>query len=545
MKTGLVSANRPSVTSITSTSPSAILRHPDPGQRADRRLGPGQPGRVRRPGQPVDGPVVGRGQLGDLPGRHVDGQQPAVVRGRGDRIPVRGSSQAGHVPEKTFGQPNDAGFSGSFPRAPPAAPSTGAISSASSPVASVTQTTWPVSPSTRGSLARAAGIHVQRAGRAVLVRQPVHRTPHLDHAGLTGLVAVQRAQVILRRDQPRRPARRRGAEGDLQLPRLRRVRAVQDPDVPGHVVHDPLPVGGRVPGVPAVMIGMPGDAAAVQRAGIDVAGALVIGQEEQPPADQHRAGQLAVQVGEHPGEQGVRGRGGPQLARPAAAVPLPERGLADHAAGEQGGARVLDGHVGDGAERQQAGRRAVAGDGVGPPVLGGRLVRRGDGQHLARRGPPGDPGLRVAPVGEPGGRAAVDLGASTPRGCRPASWSRPPATRRGRTAGSSPARRRRTAARRGRPRPGRARTSSPATKVSRSPWMCGYLRYPDDIRRCPPARGAPGAPVLPGAGAAGGPWTGRSPGRPAPWAPASPAPRARGAPRSPAAGPGRRPSRRA
>ena len=423
-------------------------RDPDPGQRTDRRLGPGQPGRVRRPGQPADGPVVGCGQLGDLPGGHVDGQQPAVVRGGGDRNPVRGSSQAGHVPEKTFGEPNGAGLSGSFHRGDLQGVITGGIGDPDH-LAGVAEHARQPRPGRR--------IDVQRAGRAILVRQPVHRTPHLDHAGLTGLIAIQRAQVILRRDQPGGPARRRGAEGDLELPRLRRVRAGQDPDVTRHVVHDPLPVGGRVPGVLAVMIGMPGDAAAVQRAGVDVAGVLVVGQEEQPPGDDHRAGQLAVQVREHPGEQGVPGRGGPQLAGPAAAVPLPERGLTDHAAGQQGGAGLLDGHVVDGAERQQAGRRAVTGDGVGPAVLGGRLARRGDSQHLARRGPSGDPGLRVAPVGEPGRRAAADLGRSTPRGCRPASWSRPPATRRGRTAGSSLARRRRTAARRGRPRPGRAR----------------------------------------------------------------------------------------
>ena len=326
VKTGLVSANRPSVTSMT--WPSAILAIRIRVSGADPRLGPGQPGRVRRPGQPVDGPVVGRGQLGDLPRRHVDGQQPAVVRGRGDRSPVRGSSQAGHVPEKTFSQPNDAGFTGSF--------------AASSLQAGTVH---------RGDLERVvaggvgdpdhlagiaehprqprpgAGIHVQRAGRAVLVRQPVHRTPHLDHAGLTGPVAVQRAQVILRRDQPRRPARRRGTQRDLQPARLRRVRAVQDPDVPGHVVHDPLPVGGRVPGVPAVMIGMPGDAAAVQRAGIDVAGALVIGQEEQPPADQHRAGQLAVDVREHPGEGDGEVGGGPGRWR-STACPSGRRGTA-------------------------------------------------------------------------------------------------------------------------------------------------------------------------------------------------------------------------
>ena len=44
-------------------------------QRLRAGLGPGQPGRVRRPGQSFDLPVTGRGQLGDLPGRDVDDPQ--------------------------------------------------------------------------------------------------------------------------------------------------------------------------------------------------------------------------------------------------------------------------------------------------------------------------------------------------------------------------------------------------------------------------------------------------------------------------------------
>ena len=37
----------------------------DPGQRPRAGLGPGQPGRVRRPGQATDQPVVRQGQLGE------------------------------------------------------------------------------------------------------------------------------------------------------------------------------------------------------------------------------------------------------------------------------------------------------------------------------------------------------------------------------------------------------------------------------------------------------------------------------------------------
>ena len=266
---------------------------PDPGQVPDRGLGPGQPGRVRRPGQPADRPVVRRGQLGDLPGRHVDDQQPAVPRGGRDGSSVRGRGQAGHVPEPARGEGGGVRLAtraddlqGVGPRG------------VGDPDRLPGLAEHPRQPGPRPR------VDVQRAGRAVLVRQPVHRAAHLDHAGLPGLVTAQAAQVVFGGDQPRRPRRGRGAQGDLQPTRLRRLGRVQDPDVAGHVVDDPLPVRGRVPCVHPVVVGVPADVAAVQRARVDVPGALVIGQEEQPGPDDHRAGQLAAEVREHPGEQG-------------------------------------------------------------------------------------------------------------------------------------------------------------------------------------------------------------------------------------------------
>src|SRR5580693_5812738 len=60
-----------------------------------------------------------------------------------------------------------------------------------------------------------------------------------------------------------------------------------------------------------------------------------------------------------------------------------------------------------------------SGRGGGAPRPGGLLAGRRDGQYLAGRRPPGDPGLRVAPEGEPGRVAAlgiggVDLGLAVP-----------------------------------------------------------------------------------------------------------------------------------
>ena len=191
------------------------VRHPgdpDPGQVPDGGLGPGQPGRVRRPGQPVDRPVVGRGQLGDLPGRHVDDQQPAVPRGRGDSSAVRGGSQADYVPELACGQ----GGGGRLATRAGDLEGVGA-GGVGDPDRLPGLAEHPRQPGPRPR------VDVQRPGRAVLVRQPVHRAPHLDHAGLPGLVTVQAAQVVFGGDQPRRPGRRGGAQRDLQPPRLRRL----------------------------------------------------------------------------------------------------------------------------------------------------------------------------------------------------------------------------------------------------------------------------------------------------------------------------------
>ncbi len=305
------------------------------------------------------------------------------------------------MPEKTFGQPNGLGLRLIHHRSDLERVVPGGVGDPDH-LAGVAE--HPRQPGPGG------GIHVQRTGRAVLMRQPVHRPAHLNHASLTGLVGVQAAQVVLRRDQLRRAARGRGTQGDLEPARLRRVRAVQNPDVAGHVVHDPLPVGRRVPGVQAIMIGMPGDATAIQRAGIDVAGALVIGQEKQPPADEHRAGQLAIEVGEHPGEQGVLVGGRPQLAAGAAPVSLPVRHLVVHPAGQQGGARLLQGQVDHWAERQPPRRRTLERDRVRPGQVGLGLTGGGDRENLARPGPTGHPGPGVAPVGEPARVVAFRVG---------------------------------------------------------------------------------------------------------------------------------------
>ena len=137
-------------------------------------------------------------------GVHVHDQQPAVVGGGRDRSPVRGSGQAGHRAEKTFGEPNGAWLTGhgtDFQRV-------GVLG----PAASVTHATFPVSPSTRGSRARAPGSTCSaRAGPSLCVSQcTVPRTSTTLACPVRSQIQV--TQMISGGDQPRRTSRGRGAE---------------------------------------------------------------------------------------------------------------------------------------------------------------------------------------------------------------------------------------------------------------------------------------------------------------------------------------------
>ena len=270
------------------------------------------------------------------------------------------------------------------------------------------------------------------------------------------MIAAQRAEVVLGRDQPRGPPGGRRAKDDLQPPGLGRVQGIEQPDIARALVDDPAAVGARVAGVETVVVGMPPQVTAVHRARIHVAGALVVRQERQPAAGQHGAGELAGQPGEDPGERarriagrgGGRGRGQPQPPRRSAPVTLPGRRIARHPAVQQGDRGVLDGQVSHRAERQPPGAghpgggRGVASRPVASraasrsaarPAGGGRVTGRvaavlrgghrvcpgevtewlagcGYRQHCPVRGPAADPGLGVTPVGQPALVPAIHSG---------------------------------------------------------------------------------------------------------------------------------------
>ena len=260
------------------------------------------------------------------------------------------------------------------------------------------------------------------------------------------MVDGQRADVVLGRDKAGGPAAHGRAEGDVEPDRPGCLQVIEQPQLAATRVDDPLPVGAGLACVPALVIGVPSQVAAVQRAGVDVAGALVVTDEREPSADDHRAGELGRQVREHAPERARdpasrtrrignyrRCRANPQASGGATAVSLPKGRIvvqASPGAGEQPdrvspaalGGTVASRAVAACAQRQVRYRaerqhpfcaRAARQRGrqrAGPDVMKERLVRRADGQYLPGRSPAADPSPRRAPVGEPGAGPAGETG---------------------------------------------------------------------------------------------------------------------------------------
>ncbi len=250
----------------------------------------------------------------------------------------------------------------------------------------------------------------QRPAGAVPVGEPVHRAPDLDHAGQAGVVAGQVAQVVRGRHQAGRQRGGRRPQADVEPPggAVRR-QIIQEPQLAAALIDDPGAVGGGLPGVSAVVIGVPEQAGTVQPAGVDVRRALVVGQEGQPVTDQHGAGELPRE----PGQDALEGstvRRGPQPPRGPAPVPLPVRRVTSPAAVQQGPGRLLQVQVGDRAERQPPRRAAIHRDLVRPALPLEGLGARAEGQHLAAGGPPAHPGQLITPVSKAAGPLAVHPG---------------------------------------------------------------------------------------------------------------------------------------
>ncbi|MFD6323372.1 pentapeptide repeat-containing protein [Streptomyces sp. NPDC058442] len=260
---------------------------------------------------------------------------------------------------------------------------------------------------------------------AVAVGEPVQAAAYDDGTGPARLVHRDAVQVVRGGHLVTAPPGARPAQRDVQPARHGvRGQAVDDPQVTGALVDDPGAVAGRVPGVERVVVGVAAQIGAVVRAGVQVADALVVGEEGDPAPDEHRGLQMPVDLGEHAVpvvtvvsvEQAPSVQ--PQPARRPAPVPLPAGRFVRRGAGEQqGSAFPVDLGDLDVAHRppgQFAARIAVGGELVGPGEVRERLTVRGDGEDLGalvavgvRGRPAADPGVGAAPVGQPAARPAV------------------------------------------------------------------------------------------------------------------------------------------
>ncbi len=198
-----------------------------------------------------------------------------------------------------------------------------------------------------------------------------------------------------------------------------RGEGVDEPEVTGALVDDPGAVAGGVPGVELLVVGVPAQVGAVGQAGVQVADALVVGEEGDPAVHEHRGVEVALEVLQQLLAVQPEPPGG------AAAVALPGGGLVRRLAGQQQGAPLcgafpvvdvlMDCDVGDRAPGEPAAGRAVGRQAVGPGVVREGLAVRGHGEDVAvavlvGRGPAADTGVGGAPVAEPAGRAAVHRG---------------------------------------------------------------------------------------------------------------------------------------
>jgi len=178
---------------------------------------------------------------------------------------------------------------------------------------------------------------------------------------------------------------------------------VEQPHGAGALVDDALAVAGRVAGVEAVVVGVARQRAAIGLHRVQVARALEIAEEVHPPAQPHRAGDVAVQLA-HAAKVAAAVGVDPQMAGGATAVAFPARRVGGVAADHARAARPQRQMV-DLAQRQALGRAAVGVDGEGVQVAEERLAVVAGKQDAAIGQPAAHMGVGAQP-GEPTRRAA-------------------------------------------------------------------------------------------------------------------------------------------
>src|SRR5690606_33060318 len=138
-------------------------------------------------------------------------------------------------------------------------------------------------------------------GGAVAVGEPVQAAAYDDGAGPAGLVDGEAVQVPCGRHLVGAPPGPRPAQPDVE-PAWDGIggQVLHEPQVAGALVDDPGAVAGGVPGVEGVVVGVAAQVGAVVRARVEVADALVVGEEGDAAADEHGGVQMAVEVVEQP-----------------------------------------------------------------------------------------------------------------------------------------------------------------------------------------------------------------------------------------------------
>ena len=201
------------------------------------------------------------------------------------------------------------------------------------------------------------GFGEQHARGPVAVGEAVHGAADGDDAGAPGAVGGDGVEPFGRGEPARRPVAAR--PGQPHVDRLGTGgggERFQQPQLPGGLEHDAGAVGRGVARVElrlagGSVVGVPAQVAAVQVDGVEVAPAFVIGQKRDagapPGPDEHRRGEVAVELPEDAGELAGGAAVRPQLAARTAAVALPPGHLA-----LQRGAAQHRGHAGAGPGRE-------------------------------------------------------------------------------------------------------------------------------------------------------------------------------------------------
>ena len=389
----------------------AVLAMPDPDRRGvpvALPVRPGQPAAVGRPARVVHA-VHRRRHLGHRTIRQVDDTQATALVDQGHQVIQRRDDQVQRHADLDVVEPGHrpVGLVDLQPLL------TVGVGQQHQPLPVGQPVDQPVVHAVTGAVLHDRPV-VERHGE----RPAPH--PHGD-VGALGVDGVG-LQPARRVDEPTRPLGPGRAQPQVDALGTGIGERIQPPHVPTGGVDDRRAVGVGEAGVEVVVVGVATQVPAVEVARVDVADAVVVGDEPDPITDQHGGGDVARQVGQQPLEGPGPVTVQPQVAGGATAVPLPAP-LVGGVPPEQHPTVVTEGHLVGGAPTQRTGLgRAVAADLHQLAVAHERQpgVGRQDQPVLAAPGPRhADAGAEVGPaVVRPAlQRHPVDLGvALLPRG---------------------------------------------------------------------------------------------------------------------------------